>query len=66
MSINTYFTGSVRAEMEEREQKREAAQEAHRERVRQATQAYDNMNHYSTSPEQKEMYEAMWKSLIGR
>lgn len=63
MVINSYYTGSIRRELEEREAKREAAQEAHRERIRQKTLAYDNMNHYSSSPEQKKMYEMIWKSL---
>jgi hypothetical protein len=62
--INSYYTGPVRQELEEKEAKKEARQEAHRERVRQATKAYDNMNHYSNSPEQKKMYEMMWKSLL--
>ncbi len=62
--INSYYTGSLRAELEERERIRESKQEAHRERVKQATRAYDNMNHYSNSEEQKKMYETIWKSLL--
>lgn len=62
--VNSYYTGSVRQELEEKEAKKEARQEAHRERVRQATRAYDNMNHYSNSEEQKKMYETIWKSLL--
>ena len=64
MYINSYYTGSIRRELEEREIRREAAQIAHREKVRQATQAYNNMNYYSTSPEQKKMFETIWKSLL--
>ena len=64
MYINSYYTGSVRRELEEKEAKKEALLEAHREMIRQATRAYDNMNHYSNSKEQKKMYETIWKSLL--
>ena len=63
MYVSSYYTGSIRREMEEREAKREAKQEAHRERVKQKTRAYNNMNYYSTSPEQKKYFETLWKSL---
>ena len=49
---------------QEREARREASLEAHRDRVNKCTQAYNNMNHYSTSPEQKKMYEMMCVFLV--
>lgn len=64
MCVNSYYIGSIRQELEEKEIKKEVLLEAHRERIRQATRAYDNMNHYSNSEEQKKMYETIWKSLL--
>lgn len=62
--VNSYYTGRVREELEERERQRELAQQASRERVRKMTSAYTNMNHHSSSKEQKQMYEVLWKSLL--
>ena len=63
MYINSYYTGKVREELEERKRKEELAQQVSRERVRKMTSAYTNMNHHSSSKEQRQMYEAIWKSL---
>jgi hypothetical protein len=62
--VNSYYTGKVREELEERERQRELKMQANRERVRKATSAYTNMNHHSSSKEQRQMYEVLWKSLL--
>jgi predicted translin family RNA/ssDNA-binding protein len=62
--VNSYYTGKVREELEERERQRELKMQASRERVRKATSAYTNMNHHSSSKEQRQMYEVLWKSLL--
>lgn len=62
--INSYYTGEVKARLEEEERVRKIKLDEHRERVRKVTQAYDNMNHYSNSEEQKKMYETIWKSFL--
>ena len=62
--VNSYYTGKVIEELEERERQRELKMQASRERVRKATSAYTNMNHHSSSKEQRQMYEVLWKSLL--
>ena len=62
--VNSYYTGKVREELEERKRKEELAQQVSRERVRKMTSAYTNMNHHSSSKEQRQMYEVLWKSLL--
>jgi hypothetical protein len=64
MFVNSYYTGRVREEIEERERQRELKMQASRERVRKMTSAYTNMNHHSSSKEQRQMYEVLWKSLL--
>lgn len=64
MFVNSYYTGRVREEIEERERQRELKMQASRERIRKATSAYTNMNHHSSSEEQRQMYEVLWKSLL--
>jgi predicted translin family RNA/ssDNA-binding protein len=62
--VNSYYTGKVREELEERERQRELKMQVSRERVRKMTSAYTNMNHHSSSKEQRQMYEVLWKSLL--
>lgn len=60
---NNYYTSSVKRDIEETKRLREQRKVEERERIRQKTQAYNNMNYYSSSSEQKKMYEVIWKSL---
>ena len=62
--VNSYYTGKVREELEERERQRELKMQVSRERVRKSTSAYTSMNHHSFSEEQKQMFEVIWKSLL--
>lgn len=62
MSDN-YYVLSIKRDIEETKRFREQRKVEERERIRQKTQAYNNMNYYSSSPEQKKMYEVIWKSL---
>lgn len=62
--VNSYYTGEVKARLEEKERVRKIKLDEHREKIRQVTRAYDNMNHYSNSEEQKKMHETIWKSLL--
>lgn len=62
--VNSYYTGEVKARLEEEERVRKIKLDEHREKIRQVTRAYDNMNHYSNSEEQKKMHETIWKSLL--
>lgn len=62
--VNSYYTGEVKARLEEEERVRKIKLDEHREKIRQVTRAYDNMNHYSNFEEQKKMYETIWKSLL--
>lgn len=61
---NSYYTGEVKARLEEEERVRKIKLDEHREKIRQVTRAYDNMNHYSNSEEQKKMHETIWKSFL--
>ena len=61
-----YYSSSiedVRREINDRKMRAEQKMIEDRERIKQKTQAYNNMNYYSSSPEQKKMYEVIWKSL---
>lgn len=49
--VNSYYTGEVKARLEEEERIRKIKLDEHREKIRQVTRAYDNMNHYSNSEE---------------
>ena len=62
--VNSYYTGEVKARLEEEERVRKIKLDEHREKIRQVTRAYDNMNHYSNFEEQKKMYGTIWKSLL--
>ena len=62
--VISYYTGEVKARLEEEERVRKLKLDEHREKIRQVTRAYDNMNHYSNSEEQKKMHETIWKSLL--
>jgi hypothetical protein len=62
--VNSYYTGEVKARLEEEERIRKIKLDEHREKIRQVTRAYDNMNHYSNSEEQKKMHETIWKSFL--
>lgn len=53
----------VEREIRERNEQRERKMEQDRERLRLKAQAYNNMMYYSTTPEQKACYEAIYRSL---
>ncbi len=59
----TIFNWNAQEEIKNRERERRFREEENRERIRKKTEAYNNMNYYSSSPEQKKMYEILWKSL---
>ena len=59
----TIFNWNAQEEIKNREREKRFREEENRERIRKKTEAFNNMNYYSISSEQKKMYEILWKSL---